>query len=155
MRVIEGEVTRPPMRVGIVVARFNEYISRRLLQGSLTGLIAAGVDADADVTVVWVPGAFEIPLIAKTMVESNKYSAIITLGSVIRGGTPHFDYVCNEVSRGVNDVSMSSKVPVIFGVLTTDTFEQAEARSAPGNNKGVDCAVAALQMASLIQTLGN
>ncbi len=147
---IEGNLKADGKKFGIIVARFNSFICEKLLEGALDSLIRSGA-ADADIDVVRVPGAFEIPLIAKKMATSQKYDAIICLGVVIRGATPHFDVVVNEVSKGSAQVGLDSGVPVIFGVLTTETIEQAIERSGTkAGNKGSEVAVAAIEMADLV-----
>ena len=153
MKTIEGQLSAQGLRVGIVVARFNEFINSKLLAGALDALKRHGADEDA-VDVAWVPGAFEIPIIAQKMAESKKYDAIICLGTVIRGSTSHYDYVCAEVSKGVAHVGLASGVPTMFGVLTTDTIEQAIERSGTkAGNKGFDAAMAAMEMANLIKAI--
>ena len=153
MKTIEGQLSAQGLRVGIVVARFNEFINSKLLAGALDALKRHGADEDA-VDVAWVPGAFEIPMIAQKMAESKKYDAIICLGTVIRGSTSHYDYVCAEVSKGVAHVGLASGVPTMFGVLTTDTIEQAIERSGTkAGNKGFDAAMAAMEMAYLIKAI--
>ncbi|ADC51037.1 MULTISPECIES: 6,7-dimethyl-8-ribityllumazine synthase [Alkalihalophilus] len=148
-KVYEGHLVATGLKVGIVVGRFNEFITSKLLGGAEDALKRHGV-AEEDVDVAWVPGAFEIPFAAKKMVESGKYDAVITLGTVIRGATPHFDYVCGEVAKGVASLSLSSGKPVIFGVLTTDTIEQAVERAGTkAGNKGWEAAAAAIEMANL------
>ncbi|WP_017473491.1 6,7-dimethyl-8-ribityllumazine synthase [Amphibacillus jilinensis] len=150
---IEGNLVGTDLKVGIVVGRFNEFITSKLLSGAEDTLRRHGVQ-EQNISVAWVPGAFEIPLIAKKMAESGGYDAVITLGTVIRGATPHFDYVCNEVAKGVSQVAMSSGLPVIFGVLTTETIEQAVERAGTkAGNKGAEAAVSAIEMANLIKTL--
>ena len=147
---IEGNLKADGKKFGIIVARFNSFICEKLLEGALDSLIRSGA-ADADIDVVRVPGAFEIPLIAKKMATSQKYDAVICLGVVIRGATPHFDVVVNEVSKGSAQVGLDSGVPVIFGVLTTETIEQAIERSGTkAGNKGSEVAVAAIEMADLV-----
>lgn len=147
---IEGNLKADGKKFGIIVARFNSFICDKLLEGALDSLLRSGAD-DADIDVVRVPGAFEIPLIAKKMATSQKYDAIICLGVVIRGATPHFDVVVNEVSKGAAQVGLDSGVPVIFGVLTTETIEQAIERSGTkAGNKGSEVAVAAIEMADLV-----
>lgn len=147
---IEGNLKADGKKFGIIVARFNSFICEKLLDGALDSLLRSGA-ADADIDVVRVPGAFEIPLIAKKMATSQKYDAIICLGVVIRGATPHFDVVVNEVSKGSAQVGLDSGVPVIFGVLTTETIEQAIERSGTkAGNKGSEVAVAAIEMADLV-----
>ncbi|MFK4998246.1 6,7-dimethyl-8-ribityllumazine synthase [Bacillus sp. N9] len=152
-QVYEGNLVGTGLKVGIVVGRFNEFITGKLLSGALDALKRHGV-AEEDVSIAWVPGAFEIPLTAKKMAEQNKYDAIITLGTVIRGATPHFDYVCNEAAKGVANVGLQSGIPVIFGVLTTDTIEQAiERAGTKAGNKGWDSAVGAIEMANLYRSM--
>ncbi|WP_349305514.1 6,7-dimethyl-8-ribityllumazine synthase [Bacillus sp. FJAT-50079] len=152
-QVYEGNLVGTGLKVGIVVGRFNEFITGKLLTGALDALKRHGV-AEEDVSIAWVPGAFEIPLTAKKMAEQNKYDAIITLGTVIRGATPHFDYVCNEAAKGVANVGLQSGIPVIFGVLTTDTIEQAiERAGTKAGNKGWDSAVGAIEMANLYRSM--
>ena len=141
------------MKVGIVVARFNEFITSKLLSGAIDGLVRHDVKED-DVDVAWVPGAFEIPLVASKMAKSRKYDAVICLGAVIRGSTSHYDYVCNEVSKGIAAVSMENDIPVMFGVITTENIEQAIARAgSKAGNKGYDCALSAIEMVNLIKQL--
>ena len=148
--VYEGTLSAEGKRFGIVVARFNSFISKELLGGALDCLDRHGGDADA-VDVVWVPGSFEVPLMAQKMAQSDRYDAIICLGAVIRGSTPHFDFVCNEASKGVAAVSHRTGVPVMFGILTTDTIEQAiERAGTKAGNKGWDAALGAIEMASVI-----
>jgi len=150
-KTYEGFLRGEGYRFGIVVGRFNEFISNKLLSGALDCLLRHGVDL-ADVEVAWVPGAFEIPLVAGRMAKSGKYDAVICLGAVIRGGTPHFDYVASEVSKGIARVGLDAGVPVIFGVLTTDTIEQAVERAGTkAGNKGWDAGLSALEMASLLR----
>ncbi|MFE0343441.1 6,7-dimethyl-8-ribityllumazine synthase [Priestia megaterium] len=145
----EGNLVGTGLKIGIVVGRFNEFITGRLLSGAEDALKRHGV-ADEDVDVAWVPGAYEIPLIAKKLAESKKYDAVITLGTVIRGATPHFDFVCNEVAKGVASQSLQTGVPIIFGVLTTETIEQAiERAGTKAGNKGWEAAAAAIEMANL------
>lgn len=147
---IVGSLVGTDLKVGIVVGRFNEFITGKLLAGAEDTLKRHGVKDD-NITVTWVPGAFEIPLIAKKMAASKKYDAVITLGTVIRGSTPHFDYVCSEVAKGVSNVTMETEVPTIFGVLTTETIEQAiERAGTKAGNKGADAAVTAIEMANLL-----
>jgi 6,7-dimethyl-8-ribityllumazine synthase len=147
--IYEGHLVSQGLKYGIVVGRFNEFISSKLLGGALDALKRHGA-ADEEVSVAWVPGAFEIPLIAQKMAESGRYDAVITLGAVIRGSTPHFDYVCSEVSKGVASVSLKTGVPTIFGVVTTDSIEQAiERAGTKAGNKGWDAAVTAIEMANL------
>ncbi|UIO41614.1 6,7-dimethyl-8-ribityllumazine synthase [Brevibacillus brevis] len=149
MRIFEGHLVGTGLRVGIVAGRFNELIVSKLVGGALDALKRHGVE-DEQVDVAWVPGAFEIPLIAKKMAESGRYDAVVTLGAVIRGSTPHFDYVCNETAKGVASLSLSTGIPVIFGVLTTDNIEQAiERAGTKAGNKGWEAATAAIEMANL------
>ena len=153
MKTLEGNLVAQGIKVGIVVARFNEFITSRLLGGALDGLKRRGVQEE-EIQVAWVPGAFEIPLIAAKMARSGNYDAVICLGSVIRGSTTHYDYVCSEVSKGIAAVSLETGVPVMFGVLTTENIEQAIERSgSKGGNKGFDCAESAIEMVNLIRTL--
>ena len=151
MRIIEGNLVAQELKVGIVVGRFNEFIVSKLVGGALDGLKRHGVQ-DEQIEIVYVPGAFEIPLVAKKMAKSEKYDAIICLGAVIKGSTPHFDYVCAEASKGVASVSLDTEKPVIFGILTTDTIEQAiERAGTKAGNKGYDAAVSAIEMANLLK----
>lgn len=153
MKTIEGQLSAQGLRVGIVVARFNEFINSKLLAGALDALKRHGADEDA-VDVAWVPGAFEIPMVAQKMAESKKYDAIICLGTVIRGSTSHYDYVCAEVSKGVAHAGMATGVPTIFGVLTTENIEQAiERAGTKAGNKGFEAAVTAIEMANLIRVI--
>ena len=153
MNVLEGKLVAEGMKIGIVSARFNEFITSKLLGGAMDALVRHGV-ADSDVDVAWVPGAFEIPLVASKMAKSGKYDAVICLGAVIRGSTSHYDYVCNEVSKGIATVSLESGVPVLFGVLTTENIEQAiERAGTKAGNKGYDCAVSAIEMVNLLREM--
>jgi len=153
MRTIEGVLTTNGEKFCIVISRFNEFIGSKLLSGALDELKRHGV-SDNDIDVVWVPGAFEIPVIAKKCAKSGKYNAVITLGAVIKGSTSHYDYVCAEVSKGVANVSLETEVPVIFGVLTTENLEQAiERAGTKSGNKGADAAKSAIEMANLISAL--
>ncbi|MCE5244662.1 MAG: 6,7-dimethyl-8-ribityllumazine synthase [Syntrophobacteraceae bacterium] len=153
MRIFEGNVIAQDLRFGIVVSRFNDFIGERLLGGALDALTRSGASEDK-IDVYKVPGAFEIPLMAKKLASSGNYHAVICLGAVIRGATPHFDYVANEVSKGIAHVSLDSGVPIAFGVLTTDTIEQAiERAGTKAGNKGWDAAVAAIEMANLIRQI--
>lgn len=152
-KVLAGNLVGTGMKVGVVVSRFNEFITGKLLSGMEDGLIRHGVSGE-DITVAWVPGAFEIPFVARKMAESRKYDAVICLGTVIRGATPHFDYVAGETAKGVAAISLQTGVPVIFGVLTTDTIEQAiERAGTKAGNKGWDAAVSAIEMANLNRQL--
>ncbi|OAB32820.1 6,7-dimethyl-8-ribityllumazine synthase [Paenibacillus macquariensis subsp. defensor] len=145
----EGNLVSEGLKYGIVVGRFNEFITSKLLNGALDALKRHGVQDD-EVAVAWVPGAFEIPLIAQKMAESGKYDAIITLGTVIRGSTSHYDYVCNEVAKGVAAINLKSGIPIIFGVVTTENIEQAiERAGTKAGNKGYDSAISAIEMANL------
>lgn len=153
MRTLEGNLVAKGMKVGIVCARFNEFITSKLLSGAMDGLKRHDVSED-DIYVAWVPGAFEIPLIASRMAKSGKYDAIICLGAVIRGNTSHYDYVCSEVSKGIASVSLASDIPVMFGVLTTENIEQAiERAGTKAGNKGYDCAMGAIEMVNLIREI--
>ena len=151
MKIYEGKLVSEGIRVGIVAARFNEFIVSKLLSGCEDGLLRHGVRSE-DIAVAWVPGAFEISLAAQAMAKSGKYDAVITLGAVIRGATSHYDYVCAEVSKGVANVSLNTGVPVLFGVLTTDTIEQAiERAGTKAGNKGAECAQGAIEMVNLLR----
>ncbi len=155
MRTYEGKLVSKDIKIGIVAARFNEFITAKLLGGALDALVRHEVKED-HIEVAWVPGAFEIPLIASKMAKSNKYDAIICLGAVIRGSTSHYDYVCSEVSKGIAHVSLNSDIPVMFGVLTTENIEQAiERAGTKAGNKGFDCAVGAIEMVNLIREMEN
>ena len=154
MRTLEGKVVAQGMKVGIVAGRFNEFITSKLLSGCLDGLRRHDV-ADDDVDVAWVPGAFEIPLVAQKMAASGRYDAVICLGAVIRGATSHYDYVCSEVSKGVAQTSLKTGVPVMFGVLTTENIEQAiERAGTKAGNKGFECATGAIEMVNLLRQIG-
>lgn len=153
MKVLEGKLVSDKIKIGIVASRFNEFITSKLIGGALDGLKRHNVNDD-DIELAWVPGAFEIPLIASKMAESGKYDAVICLGAVIRGSTSHYDYVCSEVSKGIASVSLKTGVPVMFGVLTTDNIEQAiERAGTKAGNKGYDCALSAIEMVNLIRNL--
>ena len=153
MNIYEGKLVAQGLKFGIIIGRFNEFIGGKLLAGALDGLKRHGVEEN-EIEITWVPGAFEIPLVAKKMAKSEKYDAVICLGAVIRGSTPHFDYVSSEVSKGIASVSLETEVPVIFGVLTTDTIEQAiERAGTKAGNKGYDAAVTAIEMANLLKEL--
>jgi len=153
MKILEGKLVAKEIKVGIVAARFNEFITSKLIGGAKDGLVRHDVKEE-DITVAWVPGAFEIPLIAAKMAQSGNYDAIICLGAVIRGNTDHYDYVCSEVSKGIAQVSLSAGIPVMFGVLTTDTIEQAiERAGTKAGNKGYDCAVSAIEMVNLMREI--
>ncbi len=153
MKKLEGKLQAGEFKFGIIVGRFNEFIGSKLLDGSLDALKRHGA-SEENIEIAWVPGAFEIPLIAKKMAKSKKYDAIICLGAVIRGATPHFDYVSSEVSKGIAHVSLETEVPVIFGILTTDSIEQAiERAGTKSGNKGFDSAVTAIEMVNLMKTI--
>ena len=154
IKVLEGKVVAPQgMKVGIVASRFNEIIVNKLLGGAVDGLVRHGVDEE-NITAAWVPGAFEIPVTAAKMANSGKYDAIICVGAVIRGDTTHYDYVCNEVSKGVAQVGLNTGVPVLFGVITTENIEQAISRAgSKAGNKGYDCALSAIEMVNLMKQL--
>ena len=155
MRTLEGKVVAREIKVGIVAARLNEFIVSKLVAGARDGLLRHDVK-DEDIDLAWVPGAFEIPLIASKMAKSGKYDAVICLGAVIRGATSHYDYVCSEVSKGIASVSLTSDIPVMFGVLTTDNIEQAiERAGTKAGNKGYDCALGAIEMVNLVRQLEN
>ena len=154
MKIYEGKLVSEGIKVGVVCARFNEFIVSKLLSGCEDGLLRHGVRGE-DIEVAWVPGAFEIPLVAASMAKSGKYDAVIALGAVIRGSTSHYDYVCAEVSKGVAQAALASGVPVMFGVLTTDTIEQAiERAGTKAGNKGSECAQGAIEMVNLLRTMG-
>lgn len=153
MKTLEGNLVSKGIKIGIVAARFNEFITSKLLGGARDGLLRHNVQEE-DIHVAWVPGAFEIPLVAAKMAKSGKYDAVICLGAVIRGATSHYDYVCSEVSKGIANVALNSDVPVMFGVLTTDTIEQAiERAGTKAGNKGADCAGGAIEMVNLIRAM--
>lgn len=154
MTTFEGKIVSKDIKAAIVASRFNEFITAKLLSSAMDGLVRHDV-REEDVDVAWVPGAFEIPLIAKKLAECGRYDAVICLGAVIRGATSHYDYVCAEVSKGIAQVSLATGVPVLFGVLTTDTIEQAVERAGTkAGNKGFDCATSAIEMVNLIRTIG-
>ena len=153
MKIYEGKLVSEGIKVGVVCARFNDFLVSKLLSGCEDGLLRRGVRGE-DIEVAWVPGAFEIPLIAKKMAESGKYDAVIALGAVIRGSTSHYDYVCAEVSKGVAQAALGSGVPVMFGILTTDTIEQAiERAGSKAGNKGAECAQGAIEMVNLLRAM--
>ncbi len=153
MKTFEGKLVSEDIKVGIIVARFNEFITSKLLSGALDTLTRHEINEE-NIQVAWVPGAFEIPLIASKMAESGKYDAVICLGAVIRGSTSHYDYVCNEVSKGIASVSLKSGIPVMFGVLTTENIEQAiERAGSKAGNKGSECAEGAIEMVNLIREI--
>ena len=153
MKTFEGKLVSEDIKVGIIVARFNEFITSKLLSGALDTLTRHEINEE-NIQVAWVPGAFEIPLIASKMAESGKYDAVICLGAVIRGSTSHYDYVCNEVSKGIASVSLKSGIPVMFGVLTTENIEQSiERAGSKEGNKGSECAEGAIEMVNLIREI--
>jgi 6,7-dimethyl-8-ribityllumazine synthase len=153
-KTYEGNLLGKGLKIGVVVSRFNEFFSQKLLEGAQDAMLRHGV-LETDVDVAWTPGSFEIPLVAKKMAESKKYNAVICLGAVIRGGTPHFEYIAAEVTKGIANVGLNTGVPVIFGIITADTIEQAVERSGTkAGNKGFDAAVSAIEMANLVKTLG-
>lgn len=154
INIIEGNVVaKKGMKVGIVASRFNEFITSKLLGGAIDGLVRHGVD-EKNITTAWIPGAFEIPVIAKRMAQTGKYDAVICVGAVIRGSTTHYDYVCNEVSKGIAHVSLETGIPVLFGILTTENIEQAiERAGSKAGNKGYDCALSAIEMVNVIDQL--
>lgn len=153
MKTFEGSLVASNIKVAIVAARFNEFITSKLIGGAMDGLSRHGVQ-EADIHLAWVPGAFEIPLVAAKLANSGKYDAVICLGAVIRGSTSHYDYVCAEVSKGIATVSLQAQIPVLFGVLTTDTIEQAiERAGTKAGNKGAECAQGAIEMVNLIRAL--
>ena len=153
MNVFEGKLVPEELKIGIVVARFNDFITSKLLAGAVDALTRHNVSDDC-IDVAWVPGAFEIPLIASKMASSGKYDAVICLGAVIRGNTSHYDYVCSEVSKGIAQVSMASKIPVMFGVVTTENIEQAiERAGTKAGNKGYDAALGAIEMVNLLRAM--
>ena len=154
MRTLEGKLVANDMKIGIVAARFNEFIVSKLFGGAMDGLTRHDIPED-NITLAWVPGAFEIPVVASKMAQSGKYDAVICVGAVIRGQTTHYDYVCNEVSKGIAQVSLATEIPVMFGVLTTDTIEQAiERAGTKAGNKGFECAQGAIEMVNLIREIG-
>ena len=154
IKVVEGKlVAKEGMKVGIVAARFNEFIVSKLLSGAVDGLVRHGVEEE-NITAAWVPGAFEIPVMAKKMAESGKFDAVICVGTVIRGATSHYDYVCNEVSKGIAQVGMNTGIPVLFGIVTTENIEQAiERAGTKAGNKGYDCALSAIEMVNLVSQI--
>ena len=153
-KLFEGMLQGKGLKFGVVVSRFNEFFSGKLLEGAQDALLRHGVSED-DIEIAWTPGSFEIPLVAQKMAQTKKYDAIICLGAVIRGGTPHFDYIASEVTKGIAQVSLGTGVPVVYGVITTDTLEQAVERSGTkAGNKGFDAAVSAIEMANLVKSIG-
>ena len=153
MRVLEGNMVAEGAKIALVAARFNEFITSKLISGAIDGLKRHGVEDD-DISLAWVPGAFEIPIIAKNLALSKKYDAVICLGAVISGATTHYDYVCNEVSKGIAHIALETDVPVLFGVLTTENIEQAiERAGTKAGNKGYDCALSAIEMINLLKNI--
>lgn len=153
MRVYEGKLVSKDIKIGIVAARFNEFITSKLIDGAMNALLRHDV-CENDIDVAWVPGAFEIPLVASKMAKSGRYDTIICLGAVIRGSTSHYDHVCNEVSKGIAMTSLEIGIPVIFGILTTENIEQAiERAGTKAGNKGYDCAVSAIEMVNLLRDI--
>lgn len=154
INLIEGKVVaKEGMRVGIVASRFNSFIVQKLLDGAADGLVRHGVEEN-NITAVWVPGAFEIPVVARKMAESDKYDAVIAVGAVIRGSTSHYDYVCSEVSKGIAQVGIQTGKPVMFGVITTENIEQAiERAGSKAGNKGYDCALSAIEMINALEQI--
>lgn len=153
MRTLEGNVIGTGLKIGIVAARFNEFIVSKLISGAEDALIRHGVETD-NVDLAWVPGAFEIPVVAQKMAQSGKYDAVLCLGAVIRGATSHYDYVCTEVSKGIAAVGMKTGVPTLFGILTTDNIEQAiERAGTKAGNKGYDAACSAIEMVNLLKNI--
>lgn len=155
IHVLEGKIVAPQgMKVGLVAARFNNFIVQKLLDGAVDGLVRHGVEEER-IDAAWVPGAFEIPPVARRMVESGRYDAVICLGAVIRGATPHFELVMSETAKGIAQVGLGSEIPVIFGVITAENLEQAIERSgAKAGNKGYDCALSAIEMVNLLRQMG-
>jgi 6,7-dimethyl-8-ribityllumazine synthase len=153
-KTYEGNLLGKGLKIGVVISRFNEFFSRKLLEGAEDALLRHGV-LETDIEVAWTPGSFEIPLVAQKMAASKKYHAVICLGAVIRGGTPHFEYIAAEVTKGIANVGLNTGVPVIYGIITTDTLEQAIERSGTkSGNKGFDAAVNAIEMANLTKAIG-
>ena len=154
-KIFQGELLGKGLRFGLVLPRFNEFITKKLLEGAQDALLRHGV-SEGDIEIAWVPGTFEIPLIAKKLAETKKYDAVICLGAVIRGGTPHFEYIASEVTKGIAKVGLETGLPVIYGVITADTLEQAiERAGTKAGNKGFDAAVSAIEMANLIKGIGQ
>ncbi len=153
-KTYEGNLLGKGLKFGLIVSRFNEFFSQKLLEGAQDALLRHGVN-ETDIEVAWTPGSFEIPLVAQKMAASKKYNAVICLGAVIRGGTPHFDYIASEVAKGIAKVTLDTGIPVIFGIITADTLEQAVERSGTkAGNKGFDAAVSAIEMANLVKAIG-
>ena len=155
IQLVEGKVVAPEgMRVGIIASRFNSFIVKKLLDGAVDGLVRHGVEEE-NITACWVPGAFEIPVVAQKMAQSDKYDAVICVGAVIRGSTTHYDYVCSEVSKGIASVGLATGKPVLFGVITTENIEQAiERAGSKAGNKGYDCALSAIEMVNCMGMIG-
>jgi 6,7-dimethyl-8-ribityllumazine synthase len=155
IQLVEGKVVAPEgMKVGIVASRFNSFIVEKLLDGAVDGLVRHGV-AEENITACWVPGAFEIPVVAQRMAKSEKYDAVICVGAVIRGSTSHYDYVCSEVSKGIANVGLQTGKPILFGVVTTENIEQAiERAGSKAGNKGYDCALSAIEMVNVMRQVG-
>jgi 6,7-dimethyl-8-ribityllumazine synthase len=152
-KIVEGKIVAEGMKFGIVASRFNDFICGRLIEGAIDALIRAGAD-EKDIVICKVPGAFELPLTAKKLAKSNRFDAIICLGAVIRGATPHFEYISAEVSKGIASVGLETEIPVVFGVLTTDTIEQAiERAGTKSGNKGADAAMSAIEMVDLFKKI--
>jgi len=153
-KTFEGNLLGEGLKFGLVVSRFNEFFSKKLLEGAQDALLRHGVK-EADIEIAWTPGSFEIPIIAQKLAQTKKYNAIICLGAVIRGDTPHFDYIAAEVTKGIAKVNMDTGVPVIYGIITTDSLEQAVERSgSKAGNKGFSAAVSAIEMANLVKAIG-
>ena len=153
MNILEGKLVAGKMKIAIVAARFNEFIVSKLVEGARDGLLRHNVE-EKDITLAWVPGAFEIPVVAKRLADTNKYDAIICLGAVTRGSTSHYDYVCSEVSKGIAQASLKNGIPVLFGVITTENIEQAiERAGSKSGNKGYDCALSAIEMINVIKQI--
>lgn len=154
MKTFVGKLVSQNIKIGIIASRFNEFITSKLIEGALDGLKRHSVK-DENIDIAWVPGSFEVPLIASKMAKSNKYDALICLGAVIRGDTTHYDYVCSEVSKGIAHVALDNGIPVMFGILTTENIEQAiERAGTKSGNKGFDCAMGAIEMVNLIKEIG-
>ncbi|MBM4400009.1 MAG: 6,7-dimethyl-8-ribityllumazine synthase [Candidatus Cloacimonetes bacterium] len=155
MKTIEGKLVSKGYKFAVIISRFNELISKKLLEGALDCLLRHEVK-DKDITVIWVPGSFEIPLAAQKAAQTNKFDAVICLGALIRGATPHFEYISAEVTKGISQVSLQTGIPVIYGILTTDTIEQAiERAGTKGGNKGFNAAASAVEMVNLFKEIGN